>query len=294
MDKPLLILPFDHRSSFSKDILGLEGELNQKQKKEISNLKKIIFEAFVIVRKKYKADDYFGILVDEEYGLSIIRQAQKIKIIVCLPVEKSGQSELQFEYGKYFGSHIKKINPDYVKVLVRYNPLNKQLNKKQLVKLKELDYFCRKNNYKVMLELLESPTAYDLKMAKSGANYNNTLRLARTTAVIEEIRNVLKVDIWKLEYFTKKGWQKVIKVVGQKSKIILLGGGEDKAVVDKWIKDASKFDQIIGFAIGRTIFLNELKKYVAGKITKKEAIKLIADNFDYFVKLWAKNKGINL
>ena len=294
MNKPLLILPFDHRSSFSKNILGFEGKINSKQKKEISKLKKIIFEGFVEVKKKYKTKDYFGILVDEEYGLSIITQAQKIKAIVCLPVEKSGQQELKFEYGNSFGSHIKKIKPDYVKVLVRYNPLNKTINKNQLVKLKKLGDFCDQNNYKIILELLVPPTEIDLKKSQTEDNYNNKLRLQRSIGAISEIKKVLNVDIWKLEYFSKSGWRKIIRATGKKSQIILLGRGEDKSVVDDWIRDAASYKQIIGFAIGRTIFLDELKKYVAKKISRKTAVKKIGDTFDYFVQLWAKNKGFNL
>ncbi|NCN07329.1 DUF2090 domain-containing protein [Candidatus Falkowbacteria bacterium] len=294
MDKQLLILPFDHRSSFSKNILGISGKLNLKQKKEISDLKKIIFEGFLTVYKKYDIKDYFGILVDEEYGLSVLKQAKKNKAIVCLPVEKSGQKELKFEYGSAFGLHIKKINPDYVKVLVRYNPLNKEVNKKQLARLKTLGDFCAKNNYKIILELLVPPTEYDLKKSKTEDKYNNTLRLKRSVGAIKEIKKFLAVDTWKLEYFSQAGWRKIIRTVGKNSKIILLGRGENKAVVDGWIEDAAGFSQIVGFAIGRTIFLEELKKYHAGKITKKTAILKISNNFDYFVKLWAKHKGFEL
>src|SRR3989344_8953663 len=338
MTKPLLILPFDHRSSFSKNILGINGQLNNQQKKEIADLKKIIFEAFVRVFKKYQPKNYFGILVDEEYGWPIIKAAQqkkeiadlkkiifeafvrvfkkyqpknyfgilvdeeygwpiikaakKIKAVVCLPVEKSGQTEFKFEYGNSFGSHIKKIKPDYVKVLVRYNPLNKATNKKQLKRLKELGIFCRKNNYQIILELLVPPTDFDLKIAKTEINYNNKWRPLRTIEAIKEIKKAIKADIWKLEYFTPANWQKVIKAAGPETKIILLGRGGDKSVVDDWIRDAAKFKQIIGFAIGRTIFLDELKEYKSGKITRKAAIKSIANNFDYFIQLWAKNKKI--
>ncbi len=294
MDNQLLILPFDHRSSFSKNILGISGKLNLKQKKEVADLKKIIFEGFLTVYKKYQSQNYFGILVDEEYGLSVLKQARKIKAIVCLPVEKSGQSELKFEHGKSFGRHINKIQPDYVKVLVRYNPLNKEVNKKQLERLSELGVFCHKNNYKIILELLVPPTEYDLKVAKTEDHYNNKLRLKRTVGSIKEIKKVLDIDIWKLEYFSRPGWKKVIAMTGKKSKIILLGRGEDKTVVDGWIKDAASFPQIIGFAIGRTIFMEELKKYVAGQINKKTAVKKIGDNFDYFVQLWVKSKGLEL
>lgn len=293
-NQPFFILPFDHRSSFSKNILGLDGKLNNQQKKEITNLKEIIFEGFLNVQKKYNHQDYFGILVDEEYGYQIIKKAKKTKIKICLPVEKSGQTELQFVSGRSFGRQIKKIKPDYVKVLVRYNPLNKEINKRQLKKLKELNIFCRQNNYPIILELLVPPTASDLKIAKTENNYNQRLRISRTLAAIQEIKKVISVSIWKLEGFDKIGWQKIINTVNQKSKIIFLGRGEEKDQVAKWLKTAQSFKEIIGFAIGRTVFLDPLKKYVAGKINRKTAVKKITQNFDYFVQLWAKNKNLDL
>jgi len=294
MTKPLLILPFDHRSSFSKNILGLEGKLNNQQQKEISNLKEIIFESFLKVQKKYHYRDYFGILVDEEYGSEIIKKAKKSKAKICLPVEKSGQAELQFAYGRSFGQHITKFKPDYVKVLVRYNPLNKEVNKKQLQKLKELNKFCRKNNYQIILELLVPSTNRDLKIAKTENNYNRQLRLKRTLGAIKEIKKVIQISIWKLEGFDKIGWSKIIKATNQKSKIIFLGRGEEKALVAKWLKAALPYKEIIGFAIGRTVFLEPLKQYAAGKINKEYAVKKIADNFNYFVRLWAQSRSLEL
>lgn len=293
-NQPLLILPLDHRSSFSRDVLGVEGKLNQKQNQQITDLKQIIFAGFLAVQKKFKHKNYFGILLDEEYGLSILQQAKKESAIVTVPVEKSGQEVLAFEYGKSFGAHLKKVDPDYVKVLIRYNPLKKEVNKKQAIKLKELNNFCQKNNYKIILELLVPPTEADLKIAKTEKNYNNKLRLIRTVDAIKEIKKIIKVDVWKLEGFDKLGWQKIIQATGANSKIIFLGRGEDKKMVTAWLKAAIPFEQIIGFAIGRTIFLETLQKYQAKKITRDQAVKQIAEKFGYFVKLWAKGKKLDL
>jgi myo-inositol catabolism protein IolC len=41
---------------------------------------------------------------------------------LAIPVEKSGQNEFDFEYGDDFGAHIENFDPDYAKVLVRFNP----------------------------------------------------------------------------------------------------------------------------------------------------------------------------
>ena len=56
-----------------------------------------------------------------------------------MPVEKSGQNEFDFEYGDDFGAHIEKFDPDFSKVLVRYNPDDDaEMNERQLARLKRL------------------------------------------------------------------------------------------------------------------------------------------------------------
>lgn len=278
MSKQLIILPFDHRSSFLKDITS--------QKREVQEMKEMIYDAFLlsIINKRD-----FAILVDEELGENVLLRAKKEGIKICLPVEKSGKKELELEFGKDFREHIKKFDPEYVKILIRYNPLNKETNKKQLEVLFLIDDFCKKNKYKVLLELLVPPT----KEEASIDNYDTLLRHTRTIEAINEIKAKIKVSVWKLEGFSKKQWEKVIQSTNRESKIVFLGRGENKSKVSKWMKDASQYKEVIGFAIGRTIFLEPLKEYHNKEISKEKTIKKISNNFNYFIKLWNTKKNIN-
>jgi 5-dehydro-2-deoxygluconokinase len=286
MKQELLILPFDHRSSFLRDILCLSAKPNKEQIKEVKELKKIIFDGFLLTANKEKS---FGILVDEEYGEDILKEAKEKKIITCLPVEKSGEKLLKLNYPKNFEKHIDKFNPDFVKILIRYNPLNKKDNQKQLKVLSQINDFCQKKKYKIILELLAPPAKEDLKIK----NYEKEIRAERTVGAINEIKEKIKVNVWKLEGFEKNQWKEVIKATNKDSKIIFLGRGEDKKKVIKWMKAAAINKEIIGFAIGRTIFLETLKKYYSKKISKEKAIKIIASNFSGFVKLWRKEKSLS-
>jgi hypothetical protein len=45
-DKPLYILPFDHRSSFQKKMFGWVGDLSPQQTAEIVAAKRVIYDAF--------------------------------------------------------------------------------------------------------------------------------------------------------------------------------------------------------------------------------------------------------
>ncbi|MCK9393579.1 DUF2090 domain-containing protein [bacterium] len=250
----------------------------------------IIFKGLIDVIENRKDKKDFSILVDEEYGEKIIKDAKKNKIKICLPVEKSGGNQLKFNYGRNFKDHILKINPDFVKVLVRYNKENTDINKKQLETLAELSSFCKENNFKTILELLVPPTKHDLKICQDKATYDKKLRAQKTAESIKEIKAAISPTIWKLEGLDGKQWEIVINET-KKANIIILGRGEDDKKVKQWLRDAAKFEQIIGFAIGRTIFMDPIKKYYSKKINAEEASLLIAKKFLSFILIWEKEKN---
>ena len=290
MIKKLLILPSDHRSSLARDLLKVTGKLNRRQTKQFKKLKDIIYQGFVQVVNLYDDRSSFGVLIDEEFGFDIIKKADRFGVVVAVPVEASGQPGFKFDYGEDFGKHIKKVDPDYVKVLIRYNPLNKGVNSGQLKKLKRLNDFCQENNYQMLLELLVPPAGEDINVAGSEENYDKKLRLMRTLQAIKEISKVIKVDIWKLEWFSKAGWNQISRAIDDNAQMIILGRGGNKQQVKKWLVDAAGCKKVIGFAIGRTIFLKALEDYQAKKISKNQAVDMIANNFNFFVKIWNKTR----
>jgi 5-dehydro-2-deoxygluconokinase len=292
MDKQLMILPFDHRASFYRDILGVLKPTAADNKRVIE-LKNMVYDAFNKIRNKHlEQAEAFGILVDEEYGTSILKDAIKNKVTFLLTTEKSGQDEYKFEYGNAFGQHIKKFNPTFVKALVRYNPENKEINSKQLKRLKQLSDWCVKNKCQFLVELLVPPTENDLKKVKTAkAFYNSDLRFNKTVKAIKEMRRVLKVDVWKLEGFNSAQWKSIVSAAGKRAKIIILGRGESEKQVLAWLKASALYEQIVGFAIGRTIFEQPLKDYVNKQISKEKAVQQIAANYAKYVDIWLKLKN---
>src|SRR5271166_4757320 len=141
-NQPLYILPFDHRGSFQKKMLGWDGELSPQQTAEIAAAKRVIYDAFVTAVAAGVPKDKAGILVDEQFGAAILRDAAAAGYTTACPAEKSGQDEFDFEYGEDFAQHIEAFHPTFCKVLVRYNPQGDQsLNQRQSDRLKRLsDY----------------------------------------------------------------------------------------------------------------------------------------------------------
>jgi myo-inositol catabolism protein IolC len=120
-DRALYILPFDHRGSFQTKLFGWTGTLTADQTAQIAASKQVVYDGFKAALRAEVPDEKAGILVDEQFGAAILRDAWKHAYTTACPAEKSGQVEFDFEYGEDFASHIEAFRPSFCKVLVRYN-----------------------------------------------------------------------------------------------------------------------------------------------------------------------------
>ncbi|MFH1611445.1 MAG: DUF2090 domain-containing protein [Patescibacteria group bacterium] len=273
MDR-LFILPFDHRSTFTTTLLGFDyPPKTASQKKAVTDMKRVVFDGFLLAHNKYEHSEDMAILVDEEFGKSILQEAQKQLIPFALSIEKSGQLFFQFEYGNKFGAHIQNWNPAYAKALVRFDPKQKQGNEIQNKRLKRLHDFCKTNDQKWLIEPL---------MTGKGT------RFGQMKTCVQQMRKAgINPDVWKIEALeSKKQWQELYKIA--KADLILLGRGASKKQVEDWVIVAAKSGAVCGFAIGRTIFFSTLEKLRDKKITRKQAVEAIANNYLSFIRLWEK------
>ena len=122
--RKLYILAFDHRGSFTKRF-GIEGEPTPDETERIADGKHLIFEGLEAALSRGADPSVTGALVDEHLGgpTRVPEAAKAAGIQLAMPVEKSGQNEFDFEYGEDFGAHIERHDPDFSKVLVRFNPM---------------------------------------------------------------------------------------------------------------------------------------------------------------------------
>src|SRR6516164_8278539 len=163
-DRPLYIQPFDHRGSFQTKMFGWESPLSDAQTAEIASAKRVIYDGFLAALAGGVPREKAGILVDEQFGAAILRDARSRNIVTACPLEKSGQAEFDFEYGEDFASHVEAFDPTFCKVLVRYNPDgDRALNKRQAARLKCLsDFLAARGRSRFMFELLVPPVKVQL------------------------------------------------------------------------------------------------------------------------------------
>src|SRR5271154_6974613 len=145
-DRALYIQPFDHRGSFETKMFGWKPPLSAAQTAEIAAAKQVIYDGFKAAVAHGVPKEKAGLLVDEQFGAAILRDASAAGFTTAAPAEKSGQEEFDFEYGEDFARHIEAFKPNFCKVLVRYNPAgDRNLNRLQAARLKRLsDYLGAK------------------------------------------------------------------------------------------------------------------------------------------------------
>lgn len=296
--KELLILAFDHRASFLEKMFDIRNRLpTSDEKQQIEDYKKIIFEGFKLSLKKNVPKKIAGLLVDEEFGSNVLREAKREGLSFAMPVEKSGQEEFDFEYGENFANHIEAFDPTFVKVLVRYNPESNAIsNKRQLQRLKKLSDYLAQNKRTFLFELIVPATPNQLsKLGGLKEIYDKDVRPKLMIESIKEIQAArVEPAIWKLEGVDKPEFAKaVVKQAqsnGRKVGVITLGRGESKEKVQEWLKVGAKIPGIIGFAVGRTIFWQPLVDHKSGKINRKEAVEKVAQNYGEFTELWLNER----
>lgn len=294
-DGKLYILAFDHRGSFQKKFFGIEGEPDPEQTAMIADAKHLIYEGMAQAVAAGAKAEITGVLVDEQFGGSIPAEARTAGLKLAMPVERSGQNMFDFQYGEEFGKHIEKFDPDFTKVLVRYNPDGEaEGNRTQVQKLKRLADWLHANDRRFLFELLVP--AEDAQLASVGGDperYDAELRpelMRRTMAAMQEAG--IEVDVWKIEGVDRReDCEMLVKQArsgeGREGVVcVVLGRGANDEKVDHWLGQAAPVDGFVGFAIGRSIWWDPLKSYVDGKTERSVAAKQIATNYLRFVKVY--------
>jgi len=299
-DKSLYILPFDHRGTFQKQMFGWEGELKPEQTAAIAGAKQVIYDGFKAALAGGVDKGKAGILVDEQFGEAILRDASQHGYCTSCPAEKSAQNEFQFEHGEAFGAHIAAVSPTFCKVLVRYNPEgDREINRRQAARLKRLSDFLHAGNRKFMFELLVPPEAAQLQALKNDRKqYDAQLRPKLMVQAIKELQDAgVEPDVWKIEGLDRReDCVRVVEAARRNGRdqvgCIVLGRGENDAKVRDWLTTAATVPGFVGFAVGRTSFWDPLISWKEKKISREQAVNEIARRFREWVDIFEQGNQV--
>jgi myo-inositol catabolism protein IolC len=294
--RPLYLLPFDHRHSYVTGMFRLTPPLTAGQTAAVIDSKRVIYDGFREALSEEVFATSAGVLVDEEFGYGILRDAAKSGYVTALSVEQSGKDEFAFEYGDMFVSHIEAFAPTFAKALVRYNPEGDAIvNTRQIAKLRRLSDYCRTAGQGFMFELLVPATEVQgQRSLGDAATYDQWMRPALTLDAIRTLQDAgVEPDIWKIEGFNRReDYERVVAAARRDGRddvgCIVLGRRAEVHQVERWLETAASVPGVIGFAVGRTTYWDAVADYLARRTTRHEAALRIALRYRKWVGIFER------
>jgi myo-inositol catabolism protein IolC len=297
---PLYLLPFDHRHSYISGMCHFTPPLTAEQRAAVTDSKQVIYEGFLEAVATGVPRERAGILVDEEFGSGILRDAAERGFVTALSTETSGSDEFEFEYGDAFAEHIESFKPTFAKVLVRYNPAgDAALNRRQTARLRTLSEYCRGAHQRFMFELLVPATPAQLESVQGRkADYDLQIRPELMLTTIHTLQDAgVEPDVWKIEGLDRREDCLQMASVARRDGrdtvgCIVLGRGADETKVATWLTVAASVPGFIGFAVGRTTFWDAVADYVAHRASRAQAIARIAQRYQEWAAIFEQHQRI--
>lgn len=272
IDQPMLVLAFDHRTQF-------EDTCQQANKSStlISQFKQAMFDGFLQVQKN---ESDAAILVDPQYGRSILKNANDQHITIGVPIEAAGKLPLEWlSEQTVYDIIVKRPQRWFVKVLWQFHiNMDEELKQQQLSMLNLLAKVCQSLNRKLMLELITP------KQFTHDAD-----------AIAKAMKNVYVNNIypywWKIAAIeTTLEWKKIARTLRKydpQAAIIILGGTcKHLSDYQTVFKTAKSINNVTGFAVGRSIFWPIWLDFINEKISLQKIPALIAKRYQDLINYW--------
>ncbi|UYH51999.1 5-dehydro-2-deoxygluconokinase [Candidatus Kirkpatrickella diaphorinae] len=269
---PIMALACDHRMQL-EDMAREAGAAPER----ISAFKRLTIKALDRVAKGRPG---FGTFMDGRFGQDALFDASHKGLWIARPIEKPGSRPLDFDDGGSLGAHLAEWPIDHVvKCLCFYHPDDpEELRLQQERELERAYDACRRTGRELLLEIISG---------KNGVIDRDTV--ARVLTRLYDLG--IKPDWWKLEGSKDpEAWQRIAAVIAERDPlcrgIVILGLDAPTDDLLEAFKAAAVTPWVKGFAIGRTIFGQTARAWLAGQIDDEKAVSEMAEKFTIFVKAW--------
>ncbi|MDD0971583.1 MULTISPECIES: bifunctional 5-dehydro-2-deoxygluconokinase/5-dehydro-2-deoxyphosphogluconate aldolase [Pseudomonas] len=276
--KQLFIFAFDHRGQLvelaqkgGRD-LGAIGELKQLFIKAVERVESDLREQGI------EAD--VGLLADQRFGQDSLNAATGRGWWVARPVEVQGSRPLAFEHGRSIGSNlIAWPQEQIIKCLVQFHPDDEpMLRLEQEAQIKALYQASQVSGHELLLEIIppkDHPSPHpDVLYRALKRLYNLGIYPAW----------------WKIEAQSAEEWQQLDELIQARDPycrgVVLLGLNAPASALAEGFQQASQSQTCRGFAVGRTIFQEPSRAWLAGEIDDETLIRQVQDTFVELIDAW--------
>ena len=270
----LMALAIDHRSQVEAmaDEAGVPRE-------RIAAFKRLAVDAAARIAK---GADGFGMLLDGRHGREALFRAGDHGFWVARPLEVPGSRPLRLETDAdgSLGAALNEWPVEHVaKVLAFYHPDDDAaLKAEQEATLKRVALACRQVGRELLLEIICS---------KNGPVGDDTM-----ASVMRRLYAIgIKPDWWKLEgQPTAAAWAAVDAAIAETDPycrgVVLLGLDAPLPELEAAFRLAQTAKTVKGFAVGRSIFGEAARGWLAGKLDDEAATAMMAERFGRLVDAW--------
>ena len=264
------IFAFDHRVQLEE----MEGYTLEKG----SAFKELCLDAALRVQDGRPG---FGILCDNRIGRSALHKASGTGLWIGRPTELPGSRPIKFEpeLGDDLGGLREWAKENVVKLLVFCHPDDDEKTAgMQVARVKRLFTAARRNSLEFLLEIIPS---------KVGPVDDET-----SATLIQTFYDAgVYPDWWKLEPFrTRSAWHNAVDAIERNDPrtrgIVVLGLDAPEAELAESFRLAASFPLVRGFAVGRTVFGQVARDWMAGRIVDADAVATMADNYTRLCRIW--------
>jgi myo-inositol catabolism protein IolC len=285
---PLFILAMDHRDSFGKTLFDVRDDKpTDEQLARMRAAKSLIYAGLRQAAPSLPAGRA-GVLVDEQLGADVIAAARG-QLVLAIPIEASGHEWLTLEYGDRWLEHVRTVRPDYAKVLVRDNPAFPAADRStQLDRLATVSSSLHEICVPFLYELLVPAT--DDQLAAAGGDVDRYDRDVRPELVVQVIADNQKAGVrptlWKVEGLETMPAAEAVAAQARTggADLIVLGRDAPTERLNHWLEVAGQVEAFVGFAIGRSIWEDVIRRHNTGELDEDAARGAVAQRYLAFVR----------
>jgi 5-dehydro-2-deoxygluconokinase len=270
--KELRVLAIDHRWQLEEvaDELGVDRE-------RLKGLKVLLARAFMRVAE---GDPSAGVLIDDVYGEKALEELTGSGVWISRAAEVAGSRPVEFVDGMNPAATIRTWPEEHVVKINLYmhpddDPGMKEVQERTVLQLYDA---CIKNDRRLLLEV-QSPPAI-------GYGENDVVEFLQRFYEIGVRPNWWKVPPNK----DPEVWKRIGDIVREHDPycagVLVLGQALGEEDLGEFFAAAASEPRCNGFAIGRSIYGADARRWLAGEISDEKLISSVAERYTRMGSLW--------
>jgi 5-dehydro-2-deoxygluconokinase len=275
----LCVFAFDHRNQFFELAQQAGADVQR-----LPRLKALLVDAVAQSAIACGLQGKTGVLIDDRYGAEALQAATGRGWWIGRPVELPASNPLQFDHGRSIGTQLVSWPQEHVaKCLVQLHPDDEvERRLEQEAQVRALYDAVQASGHELLIEVIPP---------KGMARDEQTVLRA-----VKRLYNIgVYPDWWKLEPLSVSQWQALDALIAERDPycrgVVLLGLNAAPEALAAAFREAAGSATCRGFMVGRTIFQEPSRGWLAGRLDDAALVAGVRANFEALVGLWRRSRA---